>query len=54
MMVVGDYRLSSIGLPASFVGGAATPGSDGGYNPNGTPGNQLINVSAFAIHFPAA
>jgi hypothetical protein len=59
MFVVGNYRLSSIGQSPSFVGGTAVPTNEGnpatgGYGPNGTPGNQLINTAAFQIPFPCS
>ena len=57
MMVVGNPNLSS--GQASFVGGAAVSTSQGspaafGYGPNGTPGNQLLNMSAFQIPYPCS
>jgi hypothetical protein len=59
MFVVGNYRLSSIGQSAAFVGGTAVATSQGspaasGYGANGTPGNQLINEAAFQIPFPCS
>jgi hypothetical protein len=59
MFVVGNYRLSSIGQSASFVGGTAVATSQGspaasGYGPNGTPGNQLINEAAWQIPYPCS
>jgi hypothetical protein len=56
MMVVGDWKLAD---GASFVGGSAVSSQQGnplaaGYGPNGTPGNQLINESAFRIPYPCS
>jgi hypothetical protein len=51
MLVVGNPQLPS--GQASFVGGAAVA-VNGGYGPNGTPGNQLINESAFQIPYPCS
>ena len=57
MFVIGNTQLPS--GQASFVGGPAVATSQGspaasGYGPNGTPGNQLINESAFQIPFPCS
>ena len=57
MFVIGSPNLPS--GQASFVGGAAVATSQGspaasGYGPNGTPGNQLINESAFQIPYPCS
>jgi hypothetical protein len=50
MMIVGNPQLSS---GASFAG--ATPLVQApGANTNGTPGNQLLNESAFVIPFPCS
>ncbi len=47
MIVVGDPALPSDQV--SFVGGG-----NANIGPNGTPGNQLINVSAFRIPYPCS
>ncbi len=57
MIVVGDWKLPS--GQAGFAGGPAVATLQGspaaqGYGPNGTPGNQLINVGAFRIPYPCS
>ena len=51
MMVVGNPQLSS--GQASFAGNTPLVQAPGA-NANGTPGNQLLNESAFVIPFPCS
>ena len=59
MMVEGNPELPS--GQVSFVGGPAVSSTQGlpgittaGYGPNGTPGNQILNESAFVIPYPCS
>jgi hypothetical protein len=52
MIVTGNAALPA--GQASFVGGPAVANAQGGYGPNGTPGNQLLNESVFVIPYPCS